>query len=166
MPYQPPGAVNPHKLESLWTRLENAKLQLDHCHSYICEIRRDKAARGLPSADGNFAYSQALSAEELATQAYFRALNDLKAALLLERGSQPASPEATTDAPYADEFGLTAREREVLALVASGKSSKEIANHLGVTFKTVTTHRYRLLRKLDVHNTADLTRIAIKMGLV
>ena len=166
MPDQPQGAVNSQKLELLWRGLENAKLQLDHCHNYVREIRQDRATRVLPSPDGNFVYSRALSAEESAIQAYFRALNDLKAALLLERGSQLASPEAITDAAYADEFGLTAREREVLALVASGKSSKAIAHHFGVTFKTVTTHRYRLLKKLDAHNTADLTRIAIKMGLV
>lgn len=53
----------------------------------------------------------------------------------------------------------------MLALVASGKPSREIAEELGIKFKTVTTHRYRLQKKLNVHNTADLTRIAIRMGL-
>lgn len=54
----------------------------------------------------------------------------------------------------------------MLALVASGKSSRETAKELGIAFKTVTTHRYRLQTKLNAHHTADLTRIAMRMGLV
>lgn len=62
--------------------------------------------------------------------------------------------------------GLSHREREVLALVASGKSSREIASHLGIAFKTVTTHRQKIQKKLHLHKVADLTRAAIRMGLI
>ena len=62
--------------------------------------------------------------------------------------------------------GLSQREREVLALVASGKSSREIASHLGIAFKTVVTHRHNLQKKLQLHKVADLTRAAIRMGLI
>ena len=86
------------------------------------------STRALPAADGKFAYNHALRAEELARKADFRALSDLKAALLLETGPQPASLEtaadADVDADVKDAFGLTSREREVLALVASGNQAK------------------------------------------
>jgi len=61
---------------------------------------------------------------------------------------------------------LTDREREVLALIAEGLSSKEIATRLGHAPKTAETHRASLMRKLGVHKTSALVRIAIREGLV
>jgi len=61
---------------------------------------------------------------------------------------------------------LTPREREVLQLVAEGKTTKEIANILGVSIKTADTHRTRLMQKLDIHDVAGLTRYAIRQGLI
>ncbi len=61
---------------------------------------------------------------------------------------------------------LTTREREVLVQIAEGLSNKEIANHLGVGVRTVETHRERIMRKLDIHSVAGLTKYAISKGLV
>ena len=61
---------------------------------------------------------------------------------------------------------LTNREREVLVQVAEGLSNKEIASLLGVGTRTVETHRERIMRKLDIHNAAGLTKFAIARGLV
>jgi two-component system, NarL family, response regulator NreC len=61
---------------------------------------------------------------------------------------------------------LTAREREVLQLVAEGKTTKEVASVLGISVKTADSHRTHLMRKLDIHDTAGLVRYAIRMGLV
>lgn len=61
---------------------------------------------------------------------------------------------------------LTAREVEVLTLVAEGKSTKETAAILGISYKTADSHRARVMAKLDVHETASLVRLAIRMGLV
>ena len=61
---------------------------------------------------------------------------------------------------------LTARERQVLQLIAEGKSTKEIATVLGVSVKTAESHRSRLMQKLDIHETASLVRYAVKRGLV
>jgi DNA-binding NarL/FixJ family response regulator len=60
----------------------------------------------------------------------------------------------------------TARELEVLTLIASGKSTKETAHLLGIAFKTAASHRSRVMAKLNANNTADLTRAAIRMGLI
>ena len=61
---------------------------------------------------------------------------------------------------------LTIRENEVLVHIAEGMSNKEIANKLGVGVRTVETHRERIMRKLDIHSVAGLTRFAISQGLV
>ncbi len=61
---------------------------------------------------------------------------------------------------------LSPREREVLQLVAEGKTTKEIAQALGVSVKTAESHRGRLMEKLDIHDTAGLVRYAIRRGLI
>ena len=61
---------------------------------------------------------------------------------------------------------LAPRERQVLQLVAEGKTSKEIAILLGLTVKTAESYRARLMEKLDVHETAGLVRYAIRHGLI
>lgn len=61
---------------------------------------------------------------------------------------------------------LTNREREVLIHIADGMSNKEIASQLGVGVRTVETHRERIMRKLDIHNVAGLTKFAIVRGFV
>jgi len=69
-------------------------------------------------------------------------------------GTEPVSPH------------LSLRERQVLQLVAEGKTTKEIASLLGIGVKTASSHRTRLMRKLEVHQTAGLVRYAIRLGLV
>ena len=61
---------------------------------------------------------------------------------------------------------LTLRQREVLQLLAEGRSTKQIALHLGLSAKTVETHRMQVMKKLDIHSIAGLTRFAIREGLV
>jgi len=60
---------------------------------------------------------------------------------------------------------LSAREREVLQLIAEGWSTKQIASHLYVSIKTIETHRRQIMKKLDLHNIADLTKYALREGL-
>jgi two-component system response regulator NreC len=61
---------------------------------------------------------------------------------------------------------LSAREHEVLQLIAEGKSTKDVASMLGVSVKTAESHRSRLMQKLDIHETASLVRYAVRRGLV
>jgi DNA-binding NarL/FixJ family response regulator len=60
---------------------------------------------------------------------------------------------------------LTGRERQVLQLVAEGQTTKEIAAGLGVSVKTVETFRHQIMRKLDLHSVAELTKYAVREGL-
>ena len=68
------------------------------------------------------------------------------------------------DAPQSDP--LTPRERQVLQLVAEGKTSKEVASLLELTVKTAESYRSRIMEKLDIHETAGLVRYAIRTGLI
>ncbi len=72
------------------------------------------------------------------------------------RGSGESTPAAR----------LTNREREVLVHIADGLSNKEISTQLNIGVRTVETHRERIMRKLDIHTVAGLTRFAISNGLV
>jgi DNA-binding NarL/FixJ family response regulator len=68
----------------------------------------------------------------------------------------------------ADSFDevLTSREREVIQLLAEGRTSKEVAVALNLSVKTAETHRTNLMRKLGLHSIADLTRYAVRNGIV
>jgi two-component system response regulator NreC len=71
----------------------------------------------------------------------------------LDKTDRPADP-------------LSPRERQVLQLVAEGKTTKEIATVLGISVKTADSHRTRIMKKLDMHGTAGLVRYAVRTGLV
>jgi DNA-binding NarL/FixJ family response regulator len=84
-----------------------------------------------------------------------------------------AAPTCAVDAiarpgarPVSSLRALTAREREVLQLVAEGLTSKEIAAALGVSLKTIETHRTNLMAKLEIRKASSLVRIALQEGLI
>jgi two-component system response regulator NreC len=61
---------------------------------------------------------------------------------------------------------LTARQRQVLRLVAEGKTNRQIAEELGLSPKTIDTHRSALMRKLDIHDQTSLVKFAIRKGII
>ena len=61
---------------------------------------------------------------------------------------------------------LTPRERQVLQLIAEGKTNRQVAEELGLAIKTVDTHRMRLMRKLDIHDQTTLVKFAVSRGIV
>jgi DNA-binding NarL/FixJ family response regulator len=72
-----------------------------------------------------------------------------------------ANPEASDTPDF-----LTDREREILQLIAESHSTKDIAAKLGISMKTVDNHRTNLMRKLNLHDVASLTRHALAIGLI
>lgn len=100
-------------------------------------------------------------------------LTDLVAAIkAVSAGNAFFSPQVAKivldDSPGAHRPGadLTPRERQVLKLVAEGKSSPQIAKKLGLSVKTIEGHRGRLMAKLETKNVAGMVRHAIRLGLV
>ena len=102
-------------------------------------------------------------------------LGDLLQAIeAVQRGDTFFSPEAarlaltqfvTGRSDGAGPSRLTSRERGVLVKIAAGLSNREIAEHLGIGTRTVETHREHIMRKLDIHSVAGLTKYAIAQGL-
>jgi DNA-binding NarL/FixJ family response regulator len=80
---------------------------------------------------------------------------------VIKRFLQVSGTEAGLDISSA----LTEREREVLQLIAEGHSNRKIAEMLFISVKTVEAHRSHIMDKLDLHNVADLTRFAIRIGI-
>jgi DNA-binding NarL/FixJ family response regulator len=84
------------------------------------------------------------------------------AQLVLEGYLHPGS----ADADQLARSVLTPREREVIQLLAEGKTTKEVATTLNLSVKTAETHRTNLMRKLDLHSVVDLTLYAVRNGIV
>jgi DNA-binding NarL/FixJ family response regulator len=61
---------------------------------------------------------------------------------------------------------LSKREREIVSLIAEGQTNKQIADRLCISVKTVETHRYKIMSKLNVHNAAALITVAMERGLI
>lgn len=99
------------------------------------------------------------------------ALNDVRSgrfyvspAIVPDSATSLVSDPGTVEALFRTQ--LTQRQREVLQLVAEGKSGKEIANTLAVSLKTVEFHKARLMKQLNLYTTAQLTRYAIQQGII
>jgi DNA-binding NarL/FixJ family response regulator len=97
----------------------------------------------------------------------------LEAVRTLARGGEYISPGVQSALMSGSRFGgstpldqLTSREREVLQLIAEGKTNKEVANVLGISVFTVDAHRGRIMEKLNVHNVNELVRFAVRNGLI
>jgi len=76
------------------------------------------------------------------------------------------APRGATGWRKTGDVRLTSREVEILQLIAEGKANKQTADELGISIKTVEKHRQNLMSKLDVHDTAGLTRYAIASGII
>jgi DNA-binding NarL/FixJ family response regulator len=86
----------------------------------------------------------------------------LDPAVAREAMSDTSPADAAAD-PY---DALTDRERQVLKLVAEGRSNKEVASFLDVSVKTAMTHREHVMQKLDLHDRTELTRYALRRGII
>jgi len=82
------------------------------------------------------------------------------------RERQEAVPRGAGGRKKKEGVSLTSREVEILQLIAEGKANKQTAAELNISIKTVEKHRQHLMRKLDVHDTAGLTRYAIAAGII
>ena len=84
---------------------------------------------------------------------------------LVEQALNPAEARASGGVQGGSDK-LSARQREVLQLIAEGQSTKEIASTLNVSIKTIEFHKTRIMKQLGVHSTAELTKHAISIGLI
>ena len=141
---------------------------MDRVHQSLEEIRRNRLLDAVSSADGNYGYQQALRGHASAADEYLGVLNELKATLLNGHSAGPKTAQRAVNGAEARHKpdSLTPREREVFTHIASGKSSREVADLLGIAFKTVVVHRHRIYSKLGIHKASDLTRAALRLGVI
>ncbi|MCR9061695.1 MAG: response regulator transcription factor, partial [Rhodobacteraceae bacterium] len=78
----------------------------------------------------------------------------------------PTLVGASASAPVEDPYGLTERERQVLTAIAKGQPNKEVAAALGISVRTVESHRLNLREKVGSRNAAQLYRVAQELGLL
>ena len=87
-------------------------------------------------------------------------------AVSLRRDHHEKKAKAQGDLPRSDVGKLTSREMEVLQLIAEGNANKQTADELNISIKTVEKHRQKVMEKLNIHDTAGLTRYAISAGII
>ncbi|MDB5389107.1 MAG: LuxR family transcriptional regulator [Planctomycetaceae bacterium] len=132
-------------------------LSMHATEEYVCQaIRAGVAGYLLKNAETSeleFAIKAVARGESYLTPAVSKYM--IASYMQLVDGANPPAAEL-----------LTERQREVLQLIAEGKSTKEVASILEVSVKTIKTHRAQLMKRLDVHDIAGLVRYAIRAGLV
>jgi DNA-binding NarL/FixJ family response regulator len=152
-----PGLGGVELLRELHKRLPNLKVLVFSGHESPQLIREmlDAGAKGFVEKTANFKeFKKGLAAIALGGT-YFGPS--------VARTLRDAADHPDPDGPRGT---LTNREREILLMVARGQSTKEIAASLGISAKTADNHRTNLMRKLNLHDVARLTRHAIDSGLL
>ena len=156
-----PGMSGLEAAAELRRRAAGARILVFSMHEqdeYVLE-----AVRG--GADG-YILKDASPAELRAAIRTVRAGGEYFSPTVAQRLTAAVRGEATTESPGERLQCLTPREREVLALVATGHTNREIAAHLRISPRTVESHRESLMKKLSLRTVADLTRFALQAGLL
>jgi DNA-binding NarL/FixJ family response regulator len=135
---------------------------LDASAEHNKEIQNAQAQGWRLNADGHQAVHRAARIQHQTLERYTHILEAL-ADLGFSRDTGKLGPGEATETVVVGP--LTPRENEVLKLIASGLTSRQIAGRLKISFKTVVVHRYQLMRKLDVHDVVSLVRYAIRNKL-
>lgn len=159
-----PGGSGLHVVAELLERAPAVRVLMLSMHEdaeYVLESVR-VGAHGYLRKDSTPAdLRSAVSALHAGGSYYSPQLAGALASALRARSAGPA----TEHAPNAADV-LTAREREILALIAHGATNREIGTRLGISTRTVEAHRDSLMRKLEIRTVAGLTRLAIEQGIV
>ena len=125
-------------------------------HRDVAYARRALEAGALGFVLKHSAPAELVLAMHAALQGRTYVSPDIAAEVFRSRNDKKTDPMAT----------MTLRQREILQLLAEGKSAKEIASVLGISPRTVEDHKYRLMESLGIENSAELVHFAIKHGLV
>ena len=159
-----PGGSGLHVVAELLERVPTARVLMFSVHEdaeYVLESVRAGAHGYLRKDSTPAELRSAVLALHAGESYYSPRLAGALANALRTRSAAPASAPAPSAADV-----LTAREREILALVADGSTNREIGTRLGIGTRTVEAHRDSLMRKLGIRTVAGLTRLAIEQGIV
>ncbi len=135
----------------------------------ILSAHSDEAYIERMSAVGVAGFLEKQTSAEVLTQAIREVMKGrtyFSPLIAKRRSDAPSAPRDRAGMLKANASRLTSRESEVLQLVAEGAANKQVAAALGISIKTVEKHRQHLMDKLNIHDTAGLTRYAIAEGVV
>lgn len=144
------------RLTKMEPSIRTVILSMHKAEEYVLQALRAGAA-------GYLLKDSAVAELEIAIRAVARGETYLSPAVSRRVVDDYVGRTATMPDPLA---ALTPRQREILQLVAEGHTNKEIAQRLGVSYRTVEVHRLHLMRRLNVHDVTGLVRFAMKAGLV
>src|SRR3984957_12472668 len=132
----------------------------------VCEVLRAGARGFLLKSDAGRDLVAAVEALQLHRTFFTTKVSQMVLDGFLDREISDGRSAAIAKKEDETAAVLTGREREVIQLLAEGKTSKEVAVALHLSVKTAETHRTNLMRKLGLHSVADLTRYAVRNGIV
>src|SRR5579871_865297 len=138
-------------------------LTMHDSDNVVREVLRAGARGFLLKSDAGRDLLNAIEALQVQRTFFTTRVSQMVLNSFLDQGKPDQAKEKINDLPGDP---LTAREREVIQLLAEGKTSKEVAVTLNLSVKTAETHRTNLMRKLGLHSVADLTRYAVRNGIV
>ena len=159
-----PGGSGLHAVAELLERAPAARVLMLSVHEdaeYVLESVRAGAHGYLRKDSTPAELRSAVTALGAGESYYSPQIAGALANALRARSAAPAPERAPSAAQV-----LTARERQILALVADGATNREIGTQLGISTRTVEAHRDSLMRKLGIRTVAGLTRLAIEQGIV
>lgn len=139
-------------------------LTMHDSDNVVREVLRAGARRYLLKSDAGRDLVAAVEALQLQRTFFTTRVSQMVLDGYLDRQTRNGGAISRSDEQA--ENSLTSREREVIQLLAEGKTSKEVAVTLNLSVKTAETHRTNLMRKLGLHSVADLTRYAVRNGIV
>ncbi len=141
-------------------------LTMHDSDSTVREVLRAGARGFLLKSDAGKDLIAAVEALQLQRTFFTTRVSQMVLDGYLDRGQNGQNHEFELTSKQVPNDVLTTREREVIQLLAEGKTSKEVAVMLNLSVKTAETHRTNLMRKLGLHSVADLTRYAVRNGIV
>ncbi|MGZ6333676.1 MAG: response regulator [Bdellovibrionota bacterium] len=141
-------------------------LTMHDSDNMVRDVLRAGARGFLLKSDAGRDLVAAVEALQLHRTFFTRRVSQMVLDGFLDRENRGERGEPIDRADDGSGESLTAREREVIQLLAEGRTSKEVAVTLNLSVKTAETHRTNLMRKLGLHSVADLTRYAVRNGIV
>lgn len=152
------GLEATRKIRKMLPKTQVLILSLHYSDQLVREVLDSGARAYLLKSDAS--HDLLTAVEALATNRTFFTAG---AAQILVEGF--CNPGSAAQAPLMRK-SLSAREREIVQLLAEGKSSKEVAVALGISVKTAETHRANIMRKLEIHSVGELVRYAVKNNMI
>ncbi|MGC3946553.1 MAG: response regulator transcription factor [Chryseolinea sp.] len=150
------------KLKQAVPDVKSVILSMHDSEEYVIEALNAGAFGYLLKDTDKFEFIKALKQINTGTKYFSGAVSNVLANRLLNSRSAPVSAPSTKPDPY----HLTRREKEILRLVVDGKQNKEIAESMGKSVRTVETHRFNIMKKMDVNNAVDMINKSLRENLL